>query len=555
MQLVSRLLALSLLAGISLSPVHAADQAVCDEQRARLEEKLEIPGLSDNAREYLQNLHTTITQTCGFIDNATLRKMVSSVDTMLPLVDSFSVAAAPQEPAKTAPAPASEVSLPASATASDLLSTIITRDDPMFGVVIADWDLYKNTARVLFYSQPSRLQFNHPQRGRYVYVAEIGGDGAVQLHALGKRKLEEIVTMALRRGFPEVVVQSIDPAGNLPAQLERWSIPERRKVAVADAPGLPWSRAKPGEEDLFSIASSDGNLVFVNAELQDEVQGVAWLESTPDGTVIGSGHYFSPGAKALPTSLFHTNNGGAGVLLDVLADDDAGVETELETPVRLRMGAHSVTGVVGNERRLLVIDNDARGTWESAALDRTMMWLDMDKLPAKAPLDELLQRTRQLQQADMRYGANHSVASTAVGARHVPAVVPLADGYAALVRNNNHDSEQQAFSGDWLFEYMTDGEVRKTYIEPISARFDGRFASLAASADGQLYAYAAPAIVQFDRQRKPVAFAELEIPPAAQLRTLLADAKGVWVIGVHYPSGRNQSIWLARLNIDAAASR
>ena len=474
---------------------------------------------------------------------------------MLPLVDMMPASAAAHEPAKAAPAPASEITLPASAAVSDLLSTIITRDDPMFGVVIADWDLYKNTARVLFYSQPSRLQFNHPQRGRYVYVAEIGGDGAVQLHAFGKRKLEEIVTMALRRGFPEVIVQSIDPAGNLPAQLERWSIPERRKVAAADAPRLPWSGAKLGEQDLFSITSSDGNLLFVSAQLQDEVQGVVWLESTPGGSVIGSGRYFSPGAKAMPTSVFHTNNGGAGILLDVLAVDDAGVETELETPVQVRMGSHTVTGVVGNERRLLVVDNDARGAWESPALDRTMMWLDINKLPAKAPLDELLQRTRELQQADVRYGANHSVASTAVGARHVPAVVPLADGYAVLARNNNHDTEQQAHSGDWLFEYMMDGEVRKTYIEPISAKLDGRFSLLAASADGQLHAYAAPAIVQFDSQRKPVAFTNLEIPPAAQLRTLLADSKGVWVIGVHYPSGRNQSIWLARLNVDAASSR
>ena len=87
MRIVVRLIAISFLAGISLSPVHAAEQAVCDEQRALLEEKLKISGLSDNAREYLQNLNTTITQTCGFIDNATLRNMVSSVDTMLPLVD------------------------------------------------------------------------------------------------------------------------------------------------------------------------------------------------------------------------------------------------------------------------------------------------------------------------------------------------------------------------------------------------------------------------------------------------------------------------------------
>ena len=244
-------------------------------------------------------------------------------------------------------------------------------------------------------------------------------------------------------------------------------------------------------------------------------------------------------------SWFHTSNGGGGVVTLELAKTEGGIESEL-APIVRRIGSGEIKAVVGSETRLLVTNGGAIPAWESPAIARTFVWLGLPEVSRTLSMEERMEMTRIMMEADRDNGGTVRLANDSV--------TPIGDGYGVLIGNSYRNKEQPPVYGDWLYEYGTDGEVRKTYLNPVAEHLGVDFSMLAAPDESAVFLYAGaqagaqPYVVLLDENRQVAAYGKALIGQETTAGGIIADEDGVWVLGNGQTDDGLQHLWLERID-------
>jgi len=565
-----------------LSSAMALDQEACQERLKSVDERIESGKYSDQNVQMAKQMRDSIMQSCAYLDEATIAQMMEGFEQLLPTRSEAEREAyeetrrAEREVQRETQRAAQEVKraeraraeaerlekasqkLPVPVvlnqppTGKTRMGRYVDRDDTMPHLTIHDWDHHNGNVRILYESYLSYQTRQAPAHARsYFYVLEANADKVISQHLVAEKPPSEYIVVArLRHGYDEVILQLPTLPGP-GSTLERWSISKGESLSSITAPSLPWSYQKWSDQNELRLTTSDGDVLFVGSRLvaRGEKTALEWLKASPDGQIVGQGILQSDVESISSSSWFRTRDGGAGLVIDDRnLDDERGIESELETPLVHNVEGVEIKGVVVSEQRLLIIDGNGRIAGQSAALERQMVWFGMDKL-AQLGSTTAMQKAQELTRRDgAQYGTTGSVRSYDTGGGKVDAIAPVGDGYGVLLSANSPGSEHPTSTGDWLFEYSTNGIVRKTYLKPAGEHLGANFLIVAATDDDSVYLYATDNhVVRLDGDREFAAYSKLSMSSKTQTRGMLADRKGVWVIGDGRTDGQFDKVWVERI--------
>jgi hypothetical protein len=328
------------------------------------------------------------------------------------------------------------------------------------------------------------------------------------------------------------------------------TLSRQERLDELPAPLPEWAGRRLDREDAFRLVTSDGNLFFANTvSVGKDRTAVRWQKVTLNGKLLAEGQSLRPNEAHSLSNWFRAGNGGYGLIVSAHANDESGIASALDTPVRYSRQDMTLRGAVGSEVRVLVLDADASGLWESPALERSLMWLNLTELSDGKSVSRLQSLTDMQQAAAVEFGEVLSAPTHSIAGRQTEAIVAREDGIAALLRNNADRLEHPLEHGDWLYEFTTDGTVRKTHLAAMAKHLKGRPLLLAQSSDesiSMLLQGEVSYLVKLDRDREPVAYGKIAMPADAPPVLLLADDDGSWLLSIGRGGTDMQRLWKAR---------
>ncbi|MGB5490346.1 MAG: hypothetical protein WBM76_05910 [Woeseiaceae bacterium] len=540
----------------------ALDPDECEARLKSVDDRIASGKYSAQNVQMAQQMRDSILQSCPYLDDATVDKMMEGFENLLPTRSEAERQAASdakraeraaqrdieraeldvrrkeraereQREAAVKPPLVSEV-LTRPPTANSLGGEHVDRRDGMYYAKIYDWDLYQDKLRVLYVTNPSRDQYVRDRRQHFVYVIEADANGSVTQHDVTGEPTARVATAGLRRGYDEVILQHVvsGTAGEA-GDIERWSISDQKKLSSVSAPSV----------QPFRLSTSDGNVLFVEHLSSDgKDSSVSWSKMSLGGKVLARGKLESDGSKVSASKWFNTPNGSGGLVINKLANTEEGVDSDL-APITRRVGTSEVTAVVGTEERLFVMGNGAIAAWESPAIARWFVWLGLSERSLSTILDEQVEMDRTVGEIEREHGGRIRLAGNDV--------VSLGDGYGVLVENDYRNKEQSPVHGTWLYEYAIDGDVRKTYLNPAAEHLEANFDFLAAPSRNSVFLFgrgSSSYVVQLDEDRGISAYGKAAISQRTIPAGIVAGNGGVWVLGTGKTDDELQKIWLERID-------
>ncbi|MGB5576122.1 MAG: hypothetical protein WBM88_01795 [Woeseiaceae bacterium] len=547
----------------------ALDPEACQERLKSVDDRIASGKYSAQNVQMAQEMRDSIMQSCALLDEATVGQMLEGFEYLLPTKseaerqaddDARRAERSEKRDAQRAELelkraeraererrealvekPSVSEVLKRPPTAKSTFGEFIDRDDGMFYVEIEDWDTQEGKVRVLYSTSPSHLQLRSPDKKTHVYVIEADAKGGVKQYHVTASETLGLLAAGLRRGHDEVVLQWTQPGNDVPPKLEQWDISDQELLSTASSPAL-----YRGRYDQFSLCTSDGNVLFDSSHTRSNgISSVSWLKVSPDGKEVGRGVHESGANNQMTQDWFHTSNGGGGFVTLELAKTEVGIDSEL-APIVRRIGSGEIKAVVASETRLLVTNGGAIPAWESPAISRTFVWLGLPEVSRTLSMEERMEMTRIVMEAERDNGGTVSLANDSV--------TPIGEGYGVLIGNSYRNKEQSPVYGDWLYEYGTDGEVRKTYLNPAAEQLGVDFSMIAAPDEGAVFLYAGaqagtqPYVVLLDENRQVAAYGKALIGQKTATGGIIADKGGVWVLGNGQTDDGLQHLWLERID-------
>ena len=245
--------------------------------------------------------------------------------------------------------------------------------------------------------------------------------------------------------------------------------------------------------------------------------------------------------KISSSNWFHSANGGAGLILDVLGVGENGIASRLK-PDAHQFGSTDIRPLVNSERRLYVVGGTETGA-NLPAFDRGLMWLGLENVEQSVMLSG--ESTRQMDEAEGKYRVRDSAVSLAVAGRNRIVVAPSGDGHAILIKNNHRDSAFPPTRGLWLQEFANGKPRRDTYLNPDAEHLKTQLNMLASDGGDSLYVGSGQYVLLFDDGRKLAAYAESSAT-VGTVKAMIADGDSVWLFGEHHGASQQQ-VWVERI--------
>jgi hypothetical protein len=578
MRIRRRIFTAVLVLGAAAFPVLALEQQECLERLAPIDARIVSGEYPPQDVQMAQTMRDQVLQMCGFMNDAEFTALIASFDQMLPpdpeiaaerdakrrqaLVEVEQLdaqrearrAARAQESAQAMELPPVSPILEAPPTATTAVARFINRDDAMAMVDVLDRDRFNGKTRLLYIARPSRDQFREPAAKNHYYVVEADADGNIAQRHVAAIPLGRTNTAALRRGHDEIILQyPVDPP-QTQTRFERWSISGSKLVATSDAPAVPWSgRNWDSVRNHFQLATSDGNVMFLGGirKSRDQVW-LGWLKASPNGQILGQGERSTVRGSARAETLFHTPDGGVGIVLDLMASGDDGIESDLETPLIERVNGVDIEGYVFSERRLLIVGPDGSVAWESPGFERSFIWPTMAGVVRSGSLSAIDHVVEVTDRRAAELGGNQNLVTDYLGGRSLAQVRPIGNGFGLLVEEINIPVGNRKIDRKWLFEYRRDGTLTRSDLTAATGHADARFVMLDVPTKGTIYLSAywdrGSYVVRLDADRKVASYGRITMPAGVSANVMVADGAGVWIAGEGRPSGSREAVWLERLN-------
>ena len=557
-----------------LAPLAMA-QADCSEEIAVIDERIAAGNFPQQNVQIARQLQDSLQQMCAFLDDATKAAFMEQFEDLLPTKPkeerqaerraraderkAIRNARKRAEAART-PAPQNAV-LQALPTAKTLGGHFVERPDPMYHLWIWDWDTFNGKLRILYLSHPDRTQFGLPDWKSYVYVVEISTDGtSVQHMVTSKQEIFNFGGLALRRGHDEILFHRRNSKFGDIGTLERWSISDRRLLSSVPAPNPKWPDGTGWDWGPFRLATSDGNVLYsqTKAEQRGNRGVTAWFESSPDGRVIGQGSMADARQGSGVSSWFSSNNGGGGLVLTVSNTEEAGIKSVVETPIKYEIGGRKVNAVVSREKRLLVTNDNAASTWESAAIERDMMWGGDLAIPDDLPAQEMLSQSNEYLEltrtVDNARDANRSVSYLNVGPHSLEMIKPMKNGYGILVAVTANQDLAPPIHGPHFLKVDSAGVHKIAYLEPYATQLSVKFTMLGISKNDDVYLYGFPTgrndgayVVLLNADGEPEAYGQTAQGRTIVMEGTVGDSSGAWVFGHAYRGKDVAKLWVERI--------
>ena len=561
-------------------PAFGLEQADCQERLKSVDERIESGNYPAQNVQMARQFRTMVMQSCAFIDEAQLADMMESVEQLLPTgteaeqeaareakrverkaelererteMEARRAARDAERPGGTQ-LPVSPI-LAAPPVGETRVARFVGRDDAMAMVDILDQDRYEGRLRLLYIARPSRDQVRLPQAKNHYYVVEAGSGGDLLQRQVAALPLGRTATAALRRGHDEIIFQyPVDPP-RPGTRLERWSISGGQLVSADDGPMLPWSgRNFSPDRDQFDLPTSDGNLLFAATVAgSGGRQLVQWLKGSPDGQVLGQGELSIAAGNVQTRAVFNTRNGGGGILVQLMATGDDGIDSDLETPLLEEVAGVELTGRVMSEERLLIIGEDGGLGWESSALTRSLVWQGFEEVGKRGSVPALEKASAVTERKRAEHGANRNIVSFSAASGRPGAVGSIGSAGVGVLVNEN-DSTVDGIDRRWLLEFSADGSSRRTDLTGAFQQLDAGFVMLDALSADVVYLLAygggrrgSSFIVRLDGHREIDAHGIVTMSGSTIPNVTYADRGGVWLAGEGRPEDDREAVWLERV--------
>ena len=238
----------------------------------------------------------------------------------------------------------------------------VDRPDDMLKLWPQDVDHHDGKLRLLYASSPSLPQSRRDDWSYNIYVVElVPGKDPVQhrLYSGQSEHLGALSPLRLRRGHDQVLVQT-HPDGNAGRMIEARTIPAGEVMsrnALLSMTGPDGGRIGPGE---LRDGTTDGDLFHATTTVDDDRYMVAWRKTTPEGEIVGTGHFETPGARARITGTFPLEDGGFGIVLDASALDGQALPGLDDASREHQVGGRTLRAHIGSATRLLLVEADGR---------------------------------------------------------------------------------------------------------------------------------------------------------------------------------------------------
>lgn len=561
---------------VMFAPIVMA-QADCSKEIKEIDERIASGNYPDQNVQVAQQLQGSLQQMCAFLDDATKASFMEQVEDILPTKSkeerlaerrARSKELKAQREARKRDKAAAEAQ--AALARSDVLSAtptarsnggqFIDRPDPMYHLWIWDWDTFRDKLRIAYVAFPDRTQLGLPDWKSYIYVVEVAADGAATQHMVtSDQAMFNYGGLAFRRGYDEILFHRRTSEHGKLGTLERWSISGKRQLSTVPAPNPKWPDGSNWDWGPFRVATSDGNVLFSQSRsLRGSDRKVTgWFESSPDGRVLGQGLLSDRSQDYGVSAWFRTNNGGGGLVLDVANYEAEGIRSAVATPVRHEIGGRKIHATVGREKRLLVTNDNAATTWESAAVERDMGWGGELGIPNDLPPNERMNQSNEYLELTRRVAdeqdANRSVTYLNVGAVGQQMIKPMRNGYGVLVEVTANRRLQPPIHGPYFLTVDTSGVEKKAYLEPYAEQLNAKFTMLGISENDDVYLHAHSQrnqdtyVIRLDREVNPDAWGRTAQGRNIVLEAMAGDAVGAWVFGHAYRDKNKARLWVERI--------
>jgi hypothetical protein len=511
----------------------------CSAQLAAIDKQLDSTNEPAVNVMAAMQIRQTIDQMCFMLDDGAMSKMLKSIDQALKTDLENSLAAAPPEPQPDT-----------SATGRSLGARFIDRPEEMGFFLMWDMDVFRGNARMLYTSGPYLQQLGLPDWQQYVYVVEMTPDGTAKQTMVTSKQAQDFDALALRRGHDEIHFERRGPKSGDPSTLELWSISRRERLSSAITPTPVWPDGEKWDWQPFRMATSDGNVLFNSTKTNapDDRSLIAWFEAKPNGQIAGQGSTVRTD-EAGAVSWVETTNGGAGLLVRLMANDMNGIETRLRTPIRRKYAGRDIHAIVFSETRLLVTSNDARSFRESDALSRKLAW-DGDLAPAQGlpPMESSRQTFEQMemtQAVERDVGAAHTIESVSGGPRQDKMIRPTSDGYVALMNVGANRKLDPPVHGPYLMFFDENEINRKVYLNPMAEALNVDLKLLAVSPSDDIYVFGTTLgrgidafVIKVVKDGGAEAYTTATKNGHNHFEAMIADDSGVWLFGQGTMKGR-----------------
>lgn len=552
-----------------LCPVAAVAVEDCTPYLAEMDAKIAAAVEAGHNVSMAQQIRESLVQACPYLDAASLRKMVDSLDAMFPAMSEFADLQAQMEAEAENPPAGPATSAPRAPSAATVLPVIgrtlggrhLDRPDRMNQFGIWDLDVHGGSARVLYHTRPDRLQFAQPDWEFVIYTVVVDRNGDAKQTLITRRQASDHAALALRRGADEVLLQRSGTTNAADARLERWSIPSSSLLSSQPVPSPTWPDGRQRQWGVFSGVATDGNLFYVGTVPEDRnatEHTMSWFKTTLEGRVLGQGS-LTRSDRLGPEATIGASAGRGAVLLSVSSDGERGIDTRLDVPIRREVAGRQVWATVGMEKRLFLIADDARSYVETPALERMLIWQGDMSIPQSLPSAEMLRQNRQqmamMAEVERSVDAGRHVMTLNVGLERVDMVMPMqGDRYAALVNVSDDRSLEPPRHGAFLLEVSPERVTERLYLEPLAESLASRFQLLAVSPADQVYLYAQSVSREDDRvirvspAGRVEGYAPVDAGIGITVEGMVADDAGIWVFGRGVVAGKvGDRIWVERV--------
>ena len=556
----------------------ALDQTACNAAAKDIDDRIAAGNHAPQNVAIATQLRDGIMQSCAFMDEATLAQMMQGLDQLLPSGDGGSAtmprkseserkaeraaqrAEADRRQAERERRRAAEQEREAAKqelvssvvrkppTGRSVTGQLVSRPDRMWGASIIDWDVYQGRGRLLYETWPSREQQRDADIARHFYVVELDRSNNVAQHHIGEMTLAKTITAGLIPGRDEVVMQWHE-GGNKAKEsiLERWSISQGQMLSQSPAPRMQGPRGALGADRHFRLVTRSGDLLYAESVAMSSGpsarSAVSWLLASLDGEVREQGFINHDNEKVTASDWFHSADGGAGLILDILAVDERGIESQLR-PAPVQIGNVEARPIISFERRLYVVGGADTGP-ELPTIERRHIWLGLENVDPSMNISG--ESTRLIDEAVSRDRLNDSAVTIAVAGRNRMAVGPISGGHATLVKNNQRDNAFPPTGGLWLQEFVPGQPRRDTYVNPDSEHIDASIEMLASDGAEGLYLGGGRHVLLLDGAREVAAYAKSSVTNAS-IKAMIAEGNSVWLFSEDSGSRESQQrMWVERL--------
>ncbi len=577
---IIQMISLVLVTGV-VGNVAAVSETECNAAISDIDARIESGKYSDQKVNVAKQMRDSVSQSCGFLDAATLEKMMEGFEQLLPTrsaEEQEAVAAQKKKerkalrekqrkeleakraeqaeleknrvPEKVLPIPAVLQKPP---TGSTLKAQYIARDEGMREAVIHDYDIYKGKARILYVTRPSQQQYGREDARVRIYVIEADKKGNVVQHLVAVMPKERMIVGQLRPGSDELVVENRHNRSVDDSVLQTWSVLKKKLLTSAALPKFPWVASRtPGQNDLRT-ATGAGHLVYFSSLLSSSPDsGTAWAIVSTDGKLVKNGEIHSKGGIIGPQSWFRTGDGGAGLVLLVRSPTDEPIKTSFVAEDYTIDGATLTPGVF-LEKRIMHLGPDGSVSEAFTGLDRIFTWSGQGELSKiENPMAAMEKFSAHKMRHDVEHGG-HTKVVMQQGIRNSDRIKAVGDGYGVLLKSSasKYQSDVYGYSFD---EYRSGKRSRSTYLQPAAEHLNIDFETFDAPDDSSVYLLGRNHgekqpfyIVRLDNDRVLDAHTQLKMDASVFTSSMLADGNGTWVFGASSIANKKQEIWVERV--------